>query len=606
MTTAARALSTDGIDAALTAAIGRALALAGHEGALRVSGMALADVGEHRRASDDAHLLLMWEDGDLWLAGGDVCAACLRAWRSNRWRDGLYRVDRRVDERPSLPPAATAWLAAMIVQRAGEAPGTAVGARLFRPTLRLVSDHRVLRHADCLNEAAPRGGARDRAAALLDRSRCATGYRARPLSRIGADLAPLMVDERCGLVRWVSRRGGGAILPMTEARLFPFEPSFAEHGYGRGGRDADNGVVALLEALERVAGLRPPGSATPVRGCYADLADHAIDHAAFILPAPAQRDEPGFGLATYAPDVVCDWVWGYSFRRRDAVLVPAQCAFPADVPRGERFVRETSSGCAAGSSIVEAAFHGLLEVIERDAFLVHWYGRRPVGRVDPARCEDAAARAILARLAAADLAVDVYDVAAGPEAAAIAVRVVDLLAGRGPACAFAAGAHVDPAAALRGALVEAATSLRRSWSAEEVARQTARGRVLLDDPSLVRTMADHVAQCWPVDAIERRGFVVADDRPADWSTLGRRAPGGAASPDIGLALDRLVASTLRWCEDVIVVDQSLAPFAARSVHCVKVLAPGLLPMTFGHQERRVDPRRWGRDEVAAVMPHPFP
>lgn len=601
-------LLTEGLDATLAAAIEQCLALADHHEPVRISGMPLADATEHHRdGRDGAHLVLLWEDDRIWLVGGHVCPACLRAWRSNRWRAGLQPSACRTSGRPLTPSAATAWLATIIARWAAQRPNGDPVARLIRSDVRLVSDHRMLPHPDCPFDAPRPEESRDRAATLIERSPAASGsYRSRSLARIGATLAPLMVDEQCGLVRHVGRRRDGAMLPMTEARLFPFEPSFVERGYGRGSSDADNSVVALLEALERFVALRPPAGAETVRGRYVDLALSAIDPTAFILPAPAQHDEPGFRLTAYAPDAVYDWSWGYSFRRGGPVLVPTQLAFPADVRRGERFARETSSGCAAGSSIVEAAFHGLLEVIERDAFLTHWYGRLPIRGIDPSECEDDAVRAILARLAAGDLAVDVYDAAAGPDATVIAVRVVDRASGRGPACTFAAGAHVDPAAALRGALVEVATSLRRSWPADEVDRQTTHGRLLLEDPSLVRVMADHVAQCWPADAIERRGFAVADGRLEDWSTFAGRASGRAARRPVGLALDRLVSSTLPWCEDVVVIDQSFAPLADRSIHCVKVLAPGLLPMTFGHQDRRVRPGRWGQKEAAAVMPHPFP
>ena len=40
-------------------------------------------------------------------------------------------------------------------------------------------------------------------------------------------------------------------------------------------------------------------------------------------------------------------------------------------------VYETSNGCALGGCFEEATAHGLLEVAERDAFLITWYGRMP-------------------------------------------------------------------------------------------------------------------------------------------------------------------------------------------------------------------------------------
>lgn len=56
-------------------------------------------------------------------------------------------------------------------------------------------------------------------------------------------------------------------------------------------------------------------------------------------------------------------------------------------------------------------------------------------------------------------------------------------------------------------------------------------------------------------------------------------------------LTRVVDLTLNVASDVIVVDQSFDETRDSDLHCVKVLAPGLLPVTFGHQHRRIGPER---------------
>jgi ribosomal protein S12 methylthiotransferase accessory factor len=68
---------------------------------------------------------------------------------------------------------------------------------------------------------------------------------------------------------------------------------------------------------------------------------------------------------------------------------------------------------------------------------------------------------------------------------------------------------------------------------------------------------------------------------------------------------------------VIVVDQTTPEHQAGGFSCVKVIIPGTLPMTFGHDVRRVDglprlfdvPRRLGKRLRAQDVnpdPHPFP
>ena len=55
---------------------------------------------------------------------------------------------------------------------------------------------------------------------------------------------------------------------------------------------------------------------------------------------------------------------------------------------GEGFVYETSNGCALGGSLEEAIFHGIMEVVERDSFLLTWYAKLPLPRLDLSSAND--------------------------------------------------------------------------------------------------------------------------------------------------------------------------------------------------------------------------
>jgi ribosomal protein S12 methylthiotransferase accessory factor len=72
--------------------------------------------------------------------------------------------------------------------------------------------------------------------------------------------------------------------------------------------------------------------------------------------------------------------------------------------------------------------------------------------------------------------------------------------------------------------------------------------------------------------------------------------------------------------DVVVVDQSTPELRRNGLHCVKVLMPGMLPMTFGYSFTRLAgleralrvPSELGytdrplRPEELNAHPHPFP
>ena len=297
------------------------------------------------------------------------------------------------------------------------------------------------------------------------------------------------------------------------------------------------------------------------------------------------------------------------------MLIPEQLAYYALGPENSRssprFVYETSNGCALGGSVAEAVLHGLFEVIERDAFLASWYARRPVPRVDTWAVDDPLVRSVLARFGAEGMQVEVLDIRAGLPTPAFAVSVTGGGREDRPALALAAGAHLDPVRALQGALVEVAAAFARRDPAKAAIRPE-RGRELLAHPERVLTMADHSDQCWPPEAVGKRDFVRSSSPALDWRES--FAPPGEKPLPVREELARLVGAVLELASDVLVVDQSFDPFRASGLRCVKVLAPGLLPMTFGNAYRRVSEARLraaGADAPAdlralALLPHPFP
>lgn len=68
-------------------------------------------------------------------------------------------------------------------------------------------------------------------------------------------------------------------------------------------------------------------------------------------------------------------------------MVPQWLAYYSS-PCRQGFVYETSNGCALGGSLEEAVLYGMLEVVERDSFLLTWYAQLPLPRLDPRSAVD--------------------------------------------------------------------------------------------------------------------------------------------------------------------------------------------------------------------------
>ena len=163
-----------------------------------------------------------------------------------------------------------------------------------------------------------------------------------------------------------------------------------------------------------------------------------------------------------------------------------------------------------------------------------------------------------------------------------------------------------------GALVEVCSSIgvyQRQFGSERE-----RARSLLADSGQVQSMRDHVLLYSLPEAVGRLDFLDRGAAPARARSLFADMEAQWRGGDLAEELAALAESVCRIASDVILVDQSADLLAPLDLHCVKVLAPGLHPVTFGHQYRRISPSRLGRacrhleqkgEECAfAVNPHP--
>ncbi len=163
-------------------------------------------------------------------------------------------------------------------------------------------------------------------------------------------------------------------------------------------------------------------------------------------------------FADYTPDSDLHWVWGYDFASSEEILVPAREVYhPYHRDEGLLYGSHTN-GLASGNTIEEAVFHGLTEIVERDAWSIAKFNRDYGDAIviengsenrfliDIVRKFEDAGIEIIARDVTSDVGI--------PVVAAFSkdVRHGDTL----PIEGF--GAHTDPKVAMGRALMEMATT----------------------------------------------------------------------------------------------------------------------------------------------------
>lgn len=408
----------------------------------------------------------------------------------------------------------------------------------------------------------------------------ADSYRCRPIDDLKQQLAKDYMDSRTGIF---NAKMFDLVSPFAGVGVNL--PSFLMGDEVTGGRSfsyAESELTAILEGLERHCGITPRGKRTVIYDSFNRVADHALAPHKVGLYSKEQYAQPDFTFEPFDPDLPIDWIWGYSLVRECPILVPESLAYYSS-GFGAGFVQEGSNGCALGGSLEEAILYGILEVAERDSFLMTWYAQLPIPRLDPYSANDQELRLMVERLrAVAGYDVHLFNMTMENGIPSIWALAKSVSPGK-MNLICAAGAHLDPVRAAKSAIHELAGRL--IFLQEKFETDLEHFKQMLDDPFLVLQMEDHAMLYGLPQAEERLQFLLDGQRPL--RTFDEEFKPKASHADLTDDLKDTIEVFRRLNLDVIAVDQSSLETLRNGLHCVKVLIPGMLPMTFGHHLQRL-------------------
>ncbi|WP_042461349.1 TOMM precursor leader peptide-binding protein [Neobacillus dielmonensis] len=438
------------------------------------------------------------------------------------------------------------------------------------------------------------------------------GYRSRSMEELKTVLVDDYLDDRTGIMN-----GKIEDIRLPFADVLVNMPLFgADEGVaGRTNSYEMSELTAILEGLERHCGIEPQGKRKKVRDSYHHLKDIALNPTRVGLHEDEQYAKSDFPFKRFNPDTPINWVWGYSFLQERPILVPELLAYYS-LGYGEGFAYETSNGCALGGSVEEAIFHGIMEVVERDSFLVTWYAQLPLPRLDPYSANDKELELMVDRLR--DVAgYDVYFYNSTMEHGIPSIwAVAKNRSSKGVNLICAAGASPDPVRAAKSSIYELAGMMVRHD--EKLEKNRKQYEEMLKNSFAVRTMEDHGMLYGLREAEERLNFLLDVTRPL--RTFAEEFKQPPFHADLRDELQDILQTFRQLDLEVIVVDQTTPVTKRNGLYCVKVLIPGMLPMTFGHHLTRVKglervrqvPMKLGFTkqplsyEQLNPYPHPFP
>jgi ribosomal protein S12 methylthiotransferase accessory factor len=250
-------------------------------------------------------------------------------------------------------------------------------------------------------------------------------------------------------------------------------------GYGKGVTQSQALASAVGEVLELFAASQVDAQRL-VYCAFAEIAERAFDPRWLGLYTAEQYQRPGFSFWPFDPQAPLHWVKGRWLDTAEPVYLPAFAVYLCDQFAGEALAQMSSNGLGAGESLEAAIEHAVLELYERDAFLLSWMALLPKNKL--AAVDDTAG--ILAHLEARGAETEVYLLAQTPAFVAAAVATGDGV--RWPAVTLGLGAARHAKDAVAKAILEL------GQTAPYLARVWRRGEVTLPaTPQDVRTLRDH-------------------------------------------------------------------------------------------------------------------
>ena len=231
---------------------------------------------------------------------------------------------------------------------------------------------------------------------------------------------------------------------------------------GKGTTAVEAKVSAMMESFERYSA--EMHSEDLVRGSFYELeGEGAIDPNSLILPAKID-----------ARSLVLEWIAAKNLFDGEEYLVPANAVFhpynPSDA-RAMHIFRSNTNGLASGNTLEEAILHGLLEVIERDAWSLAEASRKTTGIA----CDSVPERlaALVERFERANIKIHLHDITSDIGIPTVAAVADDVELCDAAFLTFGVGTHLDPSVAVARALTEVAQNrvVQIQGAREDIAAQ---------------------------------------------------------------------------------------------------------------------------------------
>ncbi|HNS25877.1 MAG: YcaO-related McrA-glycine thioamidation protein [Euryarchaeota archaeon] len=217
---------------------------------------------------------------------------------------------------------------------------------------------------------------------------------------------------------------------------------------GKGATKIQAKASAMMEAFERYS---------------AEFQDSDKDNVVSQLYEPGECVDPNSLIIPYRTSdprsEKIEWITALDARTDKKSLIPANAVYhPYHPQRGVHLFKSNTNGLASGNVLEEAVFHGLMEVVERDAWSIFEARKKHKKEVICDKTENKLINTILTKFREKGVDIKLVDLTADIKITTIAAVADDKVLKDPALLTMGVGTHLDPEIAVIRALTEVAQS----------------------------------------------------------------------------------------------------------------------------------------------------
>jgi len=219
---------------------------------------------------------------------------------------------------------------------------------------------------------------------------------------------------------------------------------------GKGATKSQAKASAMMESFERFSAEINAHNTNFITGSF-----EQSDLGRYLSPSSLVLPKLGFNPET----AELDWVESVNLIDDEVVIIPANAVYhPYNTENSVKLFQSNTNGLASGNRIEEAVFHGIMEVVERDAWSIFESKREPKPEINCDNIENPIINKILEMFNKAGINVKLVNLTADVKITTIAAVSDDTILKDPALLTLGVGTHLDPEVAVIRALTEVAQS----------------------------------------------------------------------------------------------------------------------------------------------------